>query len=95
MFKMVGAHVPPPAASADQRSGGLSIASPSCSGRSRARSARKLGSSHSVTARRPIDANGGEVAYILWEKRPLIAQATDTFVVRNGKILFQTFTAAT
>jgi hypothetical protein len=37
----------------------------------------------------------GEVAYILWEKRPLIDQATDTFVVRNGKILFQTFTAAT
>ena len=37
----------------------------------------------------------GEVAYILWERRPIISQATDTFVVRNGKILFQTFTAAT
>ncbi len=36
----------------------------------------------------------GEVAYILWERRPIISQATDTFVVRNGKILFQTFTAA-
>jgi ketosteroid isomerase-like protein len=35
----------------------------------------------------------GEVAYILWERRPIISQATDTFVVRNGKILFQTFTA--
>jgi ketosteroid isomerase-like protein len=35
----------------------------------------------------------GEVAYILWEGKPIISQATDTFVVRNGKILFQTFTA--
>jgi hypothetical protein len=35
----------------------------------------------------------GEVAYILWEKKPIISQATDTFVVRDGKILFQTFTA--
>src|SRR5689334_16605884 len=31
----------------------------------------------------------GEVAYILWERKPIISQATDTFVVRNGKILFQ------
>jgi hypothetical protein len=36
----------------------------------------------------------GEVAYILWERKPIIFQATDTFVVRNGKILFQTFTTA-
>ena len=36
----------------------------------------------------------GEVAYILWERTPIISQATDTFVVRNGKILVQTFTAA-
>ena len=36
----------------------------------------------------------GEVAYILWERKPIISQATDTFVVRNGKILVQTFTAA-
>jgi hypothetical protein len=36
----------------------------------------------------------GEVAYILWERKPIISQATDTFVVRDGKILFQTFTAA-
>jgi hypothetical protein len=35
----------------------------------------------------------GEGAYILWERRPLVARATDTFVVRDGKILFQTFTA--
>ena len=33
----------------------------------------------------------GEVAYILWERKPQIARATDTFVVRNGKILVQTF----
>jgi hypothetical protein len=37
----------------------------------------------------------GEVAYILWDGEPIISQATDTFVVRDGKILFQTFTAAT
>ena len=36
----------------------------------------------------------GDLAYILWERKPIISQATDTFVVRNGKILFQTFTAA-
>jgi len=36
----------------------------------------------------------GEVAYILWAREPIISQATDTFVVRDGKILFQTFTAA-
>jgi len=33
----------------------------------------------------------GEVAYILWERQPQIARATDTFVARNGKILVQTF----
>jgi hypothetical protein len=37
----------------------------------------------------------GEVAYILWSGEPIISQATDTFVVREGKILLQTFTAAT
>ena len=36
----------------------------------------------------------GEVAYILRERRPVISQATDTFVVRDGKIVSQTFTAA-
>jgi hypothetical protein len=35
----------------------------------------------------------GEVAYILWQRPPFIPRATDTFVVRDGKILFQTFTA--
>lgn len=35
-----------------------------------------------------------EVAYIVWERRPQISQATDTFIVRDGKIVFQTFTAA-
>ena len=36
----------------------------------------------------------GEVGYILWNGEPIVSQATDTFVVRDGKILFQTFTAA-
>ena len=35
----------------------------------------------------------GDVAYIHWERKPWFPLATDTFVVRNGKILFQTFTA--
>jgi ketosteroid isomerase-like protein len=34
----------------------------------------------------------GEVAYILWQARPWIPRATDTFVVRDGKICFQTVT---
>ncbi|MDH3328626.1 MAG: nuclear transport factor 2 family protein [Desulfobulbaceae bacterium] len=37
----------------------------------------------------------GELAYTLWEAKPWLPLATDTFVVRNGKILFQTFTACT
>lgn len=37
----------------------------------------------------------GEVAYILWEAKPWLLLATDTFVVRNGKFLFQTFAAYT
>lgn len=36
----------------------------------------------------------GEVAYILWERKPIVSQATDTFVIRDGKILFQTFTSS-
>ena len=36
----------------------------------------------------------GDHAYILWERKPIISRATDTFVVRDGKIRFQTFTAA-
>jgi SnoaL-like domain len=35
----------------------------------------------------------GEFAYIVWEREPVISRATDTFVVRDGKILLQTFTA--
>lgn len=36
-----------------------------------------------------------EVAYIRWQRKPWFPLATDTFVVRNGKIVFQTFTAQT
>jgi len=35
----------------------------------------------------------GEWAYILWDAKPWVSLATDTFAVRNGKIRFQTFTA--
>jgi hypothetical protein len=35
----------------------------------------------------------GEVAYIVWKAEPYITMATDTFVVRNGKIMVQTFAA--
>lgn len=33
----------------------------------------------------------GEIGYIHWQVDPWFLLATDTFVVRNGKILFQTF----
>ena len=36
----------------------------------------------------------GEMAYILWEAKPWFRFATDTFVFRDGKILFQTFSAS-
>ena len=35
----------------------------------------------------------GDFAYIVWDREPIISRATDTFVVRDGKILFQTFTS--
>ena len=35
----------------------------------------------------------GEVAYIIWKAEPYITMATDTFVIRNGKIMVQTFAA--
>ena len=35
----------------------------------------------------------GEVAYILWEANPWFPLGTDTFVVREDKIAFQTFAA--
>ena len=33
----------------------------------------------------------GEVAYIIWKAEPYIKMATDTFVIRDDKILAQTF----
>lgn len=33
----------------------------------------------------------GELAYFTWEAKPLWPMATDTFIVRDGKILYQTF----
>ena len=33
----------------------------------------------------------GEIAYIVWKAEPFVALGTDTFVVRNGKIMAQTF----
>lgn len=33
----------------------------------------------------------GEVAYIVWQAPPVFPLATDTFVIRNGKIAVQTF----
>ena len=33
----------------------------------------------------------GEAAYILWKAEPFIPLATDTFVVRDGKILAHSF----
>ena len=35
----------------------------------------------------------GEVAYIVWQAEPFIPLATDTFVIRDGKIIVQTFAA--
>ncbi|MEO8545402.1 MAG: nuclear transport factor 2 family protein [Burkholderiaceae bacterium] len=35
----------------------------------------------------------GEVAFIVWEALPWFSFATDTLLVRDGKIVFQTFAA--
>jgi hypothetical protein len=35
----------------------------------------------------------GEHGYILWQSYPWVPLATDTFVIRDGKIQFQTFAA--
>jgi hypothetical protein len=35
----------------------------------------------------------GDVAYITWSAKPFIPLATDTLIVRSGKIYVQTFTA--
>lgn len=37
----------------------------------------------------------GEIAYIIWKAEPYIPYATDTFVIRNDKIVTQTFAALT
>jgi hypothetical protein len=37
----------------------------------------------------------GELAYIVWEAEPWFSFATDTILVRDGKIMFQTFAAHT
>ena len=37
----------------------------------------------------------GELAYIVWEARPWFVFATDTMVIRDGKIVLQTFAALT
>lgn len=34
----------------------------------------------------------GEVAYLVWEAKPWVALATDTFHVQGGRIAVQTFT---
>lgn len=33
-----------------------------------------------------------DVAYLVWEAKPFVAMATDTLLVRDGKIQIQTFT---
>lgn len=40
--------------------------------------------------RRDVD---GEVAYIVWKAEPGVRLATDTFLVRDGRIMVQTFAA--
>ena len=35
----------------------------------------------------------GDMAYIVWKAEPYIPLATDTFLVRDGKIIAQTFAA--
>jgi len=35
----------------------------------------------------------GDVAYITWSAKPFVAMATDTLIVRGGKIHVQTFTS--
>ena len=35
----------------------------------------------------------GEMAYVVWKAEPFIPIATDTFMIRDGKIVVQTYTA--
>ncbi len=37
----------------------------------------------------------GEVAYLVWDARPLVMLGTDTFLVRDGKIAVQTYASYT
>jgi hypothetical protein len=37
----------------------------------------------------------GEMGYIVWDALPWVEFATDTFIVRDGRIRFQTFAAYT
>jgi hypothetical protein len=37
----------------------------------------------------------GELAYIVWEAKPWFLLATDTLLIRDGKIVLQTFAAYT
>jgi hypothetical protein len=37
-------------------------------------------------------STAGEVAYLVWEAKPWITLATDTLVIKDGKIIVQTFT---
>ena len=37
-------------------------------------------------------STAGEVAYLAWEAKPWVTLATDTLVVKDGKIAVQTFT---
>jgi len=38
-------------------------------------------------------STASEVAYLAWEAKPWVTLATDTLVVKNGKIAVQTFTS--
>ncbi len=40
-------------------------------------------------------AIAGEIAYVVWKAEPFIPMATDTFLIRDGKILVQTVTLFT
>lgn len=37
----------------------------------------------------------GDAAFLVWEAKPFVPLATDTFIVRNNKIVTQTFTLFT
>ncbi len=37
-------------------------------------------------------STAGEVAYLVWEAKPWVTLATDTLLIKNGKIAVQTFT---